>query len=161
MLPQVVTRPLDLHDDGVVKQAIEKSRRDDGIAEHLAPFGEATIGREAHRALFVARVDELEEEVAAAGNDRQIADLVDHQERRSSQEADTFAQRAFVLGLGQGCDDIGQRGKGHALAGLHGFYRRRRRQMAFSGAGRSEEMNDFRPIDELQFGEREDAIAVE
>ena len=33
------------------------------------------------RAFFVAGVDELEEQVAAAGRDRQVADLVDDEQR--------------------------------------------------------------------------------
>ena len=44
MLAQAIARPLDLDDDGVMEQAIEQSRRDDGIAEEFAPFGEAAVG---------------------------------------------------------------------------------------------------------------------
>lgn len=54
---------------------------DDGIAEHVTSFGEAAIGGEDHRALFVAGVDELEEQVAAARRDRKIADLIDDEQR--------------------------------------------------------------------------------
>lgn len=48
VLAQPVARPLDLDDDGVVQQPVEKSGGNDGVAEHLAPLGEATIGGEDH-----------------------------------------------------------------------------------------------------------------
>ena len=43
---QAVAGPLDLDDDGVVQEAIEERGGDDGIAEDLAPFGEAAVRRE-------------------------------------------------------------------------------------------------------------------
>ena len=75
MLAQAVAGALDLNDDGVVQQSVEQGRGDDGIAEHLAPFGEAAVGGEDHGAALVSDVDQLEEQVAAAGHDRQVADL--------------------------------------------------------------------------------------
>ena len=57
-------------------QAIEERVGDDGIAEDVAPLGEAAVGGEDHGALRVAGVDELEEQVGAAAGDRQVADLV-------------------------------------------------------------------------------------
>jgi hypothetical protein len=77
VLTQAITRALDLDDDGVMEKAIEQCGGDDGVAEDLAPFGKAAIGRQNHGAPFVAGIDELEEQIAAAGNDRQVTDLVD------------------------------------------------------------------------------------
>ena len=76
MLVQTVAGALDLNDDGVVQQSVEQGRGDDGIAEHLAPLGEAAVGGEDHGAALVSGVHQLEEQVAAAGHDRQVADLV-------------------------------------------------------------------------------------
>ena len=84
MLAQPIARALDLDDNGMVKQAVEQGRGDDGIAEELAPFGEAAVGGEDHGAFFVAGVDELEEQIAAAWHDRQVADFVDDEERRAA-----------------------------------------------------------------------------
>lgn len=61
MLTHAIAGPFDLDDDGMMEQPIQQRGGDDGIAEHLAPFGEAAIGREDHRALLVAGIDELEE----------------------------------------------------------------------------------------------------
>ena len=91
------------------------------IAEHLAPFGEAAVGGEDHGALLVSGIDELEEQIAAAGRDRQVSDLVDDQQRGSGQEADAFPELAFALGLGQRGDDVGERGEVDAAAGLDGL----------------------------------------
>ena len=71
MLAQAVAGAFDLDNDGVVQQAVQKRRGDHGIAEDLAPFGKAAVGGDHHGALFVTGVDELEEEVAAAGHDGQ------------------------------------------------------------------------------------------
>jgi hypothetical protein len=80
MLAHAITGPLDLNDDGVVEQPVEQGGGDNRIAEDVAPFGKAAVGGEDHRAFFVARVDELEEQIAAAGRDRQVADLVDDEQ---------------------------------------------------------------------------------
>ena len=44
VLAQAIARAFDLHDDGVVQQPVQKGRGDDGVAEHLAPLGEAAVG---------------------------------------------------------------------------------------------------------------------
>ena len=77
MLAEPIARPLDLDDDGVMEESVEQRRGDDRVAEDVAPFGEAAVGGEDHRTLFVAGIDQLEEQVATAGDDRQVADLVE------------------------------------------------------------------------------------
>ena len=88
VLAKSIACALHLHDDGVVQQSVQQGGRDDGVAEHLAPFGEAAVGGEDHGAALVAGVDQLEEQVAAAGNDRQVTDLVDYQQSEATVEAD-------------------------------------------------------------------------
>lgn len=56
MSPESVAGTLDLHDDCVAQQAVEQRGRDDGVAEHIAPFREAPVRRQDHRALFVAMI---------------------------------------------------------------------------------------------------------
>ena len=90
-----------MNDDGVVKQSVQQRRGDDRIAENLAPFGEAAIGGQDHRASLVAGVDQLEEQVAGAGADGEIADLIDDQQRGAAQEANALAQSPFAFGLGK------------------------------------------------------------
>jgi hypothetical protein len=57
VLAQPVAGAFDLDDDGVMQEPIEERRGDHGIAEHLAPLGEAPLGGQDHRAAFVAGVD--------------------------------------------------------------------------------------------------------
>lgn len=43
MLPQPIAGPFDLHDDGMMQQSVEQSRRDYGISEDIAPFCKAAV----------------------------------------------------------------------------------------------------------------------
>ena len=43
VLAPVIAGALDLNDDSVVEQPVEQRGGDDGIAEDLAPFGEAAV----------------------------------------------------------------------------------------------------------------------
>ncbi len=54
----------------MVNQPVEQRGGDDRVAEDLAPFGEAAVRSEDHGATLVASIDELEEQIFAAGNDR-------------------------------------------------------------------------------------------
>ena len=101
-----------------MEQAIEQSRCDDGIAEDLTPFGKAAVGCEDHCPFLVAGVDELEEQIAAAGHDGQITDFVDNQEGWSAEEADALLQAALAFGAGKCGDELGERREVDALAGL-------------------------------------------
>src|SRR6516164_8425280 len=76
VLAEPIARSLDLDNNGVVKQAIKQCCGDDGITKNLAPFGEAAVRSEDHRAFFIAGVDQLEEQIAAAGHDREVTNLV-------------------------------------------------------------------------------------
>ena len=95
-----VSKGADLDHHGVVQEPIEKGGGDDRIAEHLAPLGEAAVRGEDHRAFLVAGVYALEEQVGAAWRDREIPDLVDHEQGRSALIANSVAQLLIPLGLG-------------------------------------------------------------
>ncbi len=56
VLAEAVAGSLNLHHDGMVEQPVEEGGGDDGIAEHLTPFGKAAVGGEDHGAAFVAGV---------------------------------------------------------------------------------------------------------
>jgi hypothetical protein len=89
---QAVARALELRDDGMVQQPVEQRSGDDWVPEDLAPFGEAPVGGQDHRAFFVPRVDKLEQQIAAALDDGEVADFIDDQQRGAAVEADAFAQ---------------------------------------------------------------------
>jgi hypothetical protein len=137
VLAQAVAGALDLDDDGVVQEAIEERRGDDGIAEHFTPLREAAVGGEDHRAFLVAGVDQLEEQVGAAGGDRQVADLVDDEQARPGEEADLVAEAAVAFGAAERLDELGQRAAVDALAGLDRGDAETDGEVAFAGAGRT------------------------
>ena len=80
MFPQPVGVALDLDNDGMVQQAVEQRGGHDVIPKDSSPVPEAAIGCEDGGALLVAGVDQLEEQVGAAGFDRQVADLIDDEQ---------------------------------------------------------------------------------
>jgi hypothetical protein len=53
VLAEPVAGTLDLDDDGMVQQAIEQRRGDDGAAEDVAPFGEAAVRGQDHGTAFI------------------------------------------------------------------------------------------------------------
>jgi hypothetical protein len=69
MLAEPVAGALDLNDDGMVEQAIEQRRGDDGAAEDVAPFGKAAVRGQNHSAALVPGIYELKDQVAAPGDD--------------------------------------------------------------------------------------------
>src|SRR5258705_5255158 len=114
-----------------------------------------------HGAALVARVDELEEQVAATLNDWKVSDLVNDEERRPAQEPDPFAQLAFAFGLGQNAADVGKACKVDAAAGLHGLDPEDGGEMTLPRAGRPQEVDDLVALDEVELGERQDPVFVE
>src|SRR4029077_1755465 len=118
VLAESIAGALDLDDLGVVEQAIEQGGGDDLDAEDVAPFAEAAVGGEDHGAALVAGIDELEEQVGAAGGDRQVSDLVDDEQGVAGDEANALLELSFALGLGQRGDDVSQGSEVDALAGL-------------------------------------------
>ena len=63
MAAQAVAGALDLDNDSVMQELVDQCGRDDWIADDFAPFREPAVRSEDHGALFVASVDELEEQV--------------------------------------------------------------------------------------------------
>ena len=48
MTAETIAGALKAHDDGVVHKAVEQRGSDDGVAQHLAPFGKAAVGGQDH-----------------------------------------------------------------------------------------------------------------
>ena len=99
----------DVDDMAVVHKALDESRRHDLVAQHAAPVLETLVRRQHSRRLLVPGVDELEEERGAVLVDRQVADLVDHQQSRMGEHAQPPGQIAGGLGFGEGLDQPRER----------------------------------------------------
>ena len=84
VLAHAVAVAADVDEVAVVQEPVDERRGHDLVAEDLAPFLEALVGGEHGRGVFVAAGHELEEEHGAGAGDRQVADLVDDQQRRDA-----------------------------------------------------------------------------
>ena len=77
---QIRSRRICLDHDGMVQQAVQQGGGHDDVTKDSSPVPEAAIGGEDGGALLVAGIDQLEEQVGAAGFDRQVADLIDDEQ---------------------------------------------------------------------------------
>ena len=87
MRPESIAGAFDLNDDGVMQQPIQQSGGDHGVAEHVSPFGKASIGGENHGTFFVASTDQLKEQIGAFPGQWQVADLIDDEQRSAGIES--------------------------------------------------------------------------
>ena len=90
MFSEPVACAFDSDDDCVVEEPVEEGRRDDGVSEDVAPFGEASVRSGDHRAFFVSRIYDLEEQARSALRDGQISDFIDDEYGGPGEEADFF-----------------------------------------------------------------------
>ena len=119
--PESVACAFDPNDGGVVKQPVEDGRSDDGGSEEdVAPFGKASVRGEDHRAFFVSRIDDLEEEACAAPGDGDATDFVDDEKRGPREEADLLGELSLSFGFGEAAGEFGECRSVDALSGFDG-----------------------------------------
>ena len=110
VFPQAIGVALDIDDNGMVQQAVKQGGGHDVVAEDGSPVPAAAIGGKDGSALLVTGIDELEEQVGAAGFDGQVADLIDDKQGDPVNIAQARGEGAGAFGLGQGGDEFGQGG---------------------------------------------------
>jgi hypothetical protein len=142
MLAQPVAGTLDLNDHSVVQKSVQQGRRDDWITKNFPSLAETAIGGQDHGTLLIAGVDQLEEQIAGTSPDGEIADLINDEQRRAAEEADTFAQTSFTVGLGERVDDVGERREVDPAASADSLDAESCRQMTFAGTGLTNKMHD-------------------
>ena len=151
----------DSDDHCVVVEPVEEGRRDDGIAEDVAPFREASVRGGDHRAFFATRICDLEEQARAALRDGQATDFIDDEQRGPREEADFFGEPALPFGFCEAVGGFGERGFVDTLSGFDGGDAECGREVGLSCAGRSEEVGGFASPDEVELGQGGDSLAVE
>ena len=124
---------------GVVDEAVDQRGGDHGVAEDLAPGLEAAVAGDDDRAAFVAAGDEREEEVGGLAFEREVADLVDDDQRVALDAFELIVEGVAVLGGLEAVDPLLGGGERHAVAGLAGLDRQGDGQVRLAGAGRAEE----------------------
>ena len=161
MFPQPVGVAFDLDHDGMVQQAVQQRGGHDDVTEDGAPVPEAAIRGEDGGALLVAGIDQLEEQVGAAGLDRQVADFIDDEQGDPVDIAQARLEGTGAFGLGERGNEFGQGREIDALMGLDGVHTQGDGQVALADAGRAEQVDSLAAVDEAELGQGEDAVAVE
>ena len=93
-------------DFGVVDEPVDHGGGDDVVAEHFAPASEGFVGGDDQGGAFVAGGDELEEQVGGLGFERDVADLVDNQQRVAAEPDQLVLQASGVVGVGEPGDPL-------------------------------------------------------
>ena len=81
VLAHPVAAATDVDDVAVMQEPVDERCGHDLVAQDLAPLLEAFIRGQHSGCALIAPIDELEEEHGTGLADRQVADLVDDQER--------------------------------------------------------------------------------
>jgi hypothetical protein len=102
-------------DFGVVDEAVDHGGGDHVVTEHLAPPAERLVGRDDQAGPLVAGGDELEEQVRGLRLERDVADLVDDQQRVAAQPDELGLQPSGVVGLSEAGDPSGGGGEQDAV----------------------------------------------
>jgi hypothetical protein len=117
-------------------------------------------GDDQARALVAGR-DEAEHQVGGLGIERDIADLVDHEQRDERQAPQLCVERIVALGLGEPGDPLGGGRERDAVAGQAGANRDGDREMALAGAGRAQQDDVVLGVQEVELAEVLDDLAAD
>ncbi len=108
VMTHAVAVAADVDDMAVMQQPVDERSGHDLVTQDLAPLLEAFVGGQHSGCTLIAPVDELEEEHGSGLVDRQVADLVDDQERRIGEDLESASQLAGGLGFFERGDEISQ-----------------------------------------------------
>jgi hypothetical protein len=86
-----------------VDEPVDHRRGDDVVAEDLAQVENGLLLVTIKEGALVARRDEREHQVGGLGIERDVADLVDDDERQDAEPAQLGKIRSVVVGIGVGC----------------------------------------------------------
>src|ERR1700675_1898724 len=135
----------------MVEEAVEDGGGDGGVpVEDGCPLLEGFVGGQDYGSAFVARADDLEEEVGSVLVDGEVADLVEDQERWAEVFAQLGFEGAFGLGGAQGVDDVDGVGEENAHALLAGGITERGGEVGFAEADEPQEDDVGFVVDELE-----------
>ena len=161
VLAHPVAAAADVDDMAVMQQAIDERSGHDLVAQDLAPLLEAFIGGQHSGCALIAPVDELEEEHGAGLADRQVADLVDDQERRIGEDLEAASQLAGGLGFFERGDEVGQSAVVDSAPALSRGNGEADREMRLADARRAEEDHVLLTLQEAELVERVDLLALD
>ena len=97
-------------------KAVEQRRRHLGVAEHAGPFAEAQVGRDDDAGALVELAQQMEQQGAAGGAERQVAELVKDDEVGIGEPPGDLPRLSLKLLLFEGVDELNGREEPDALA---------------------------------------------
>jgi hypothetical protein len=101
-------------------------------------------------AAFVALTDDLEEEIGPGFIDREIAEFINHQNRRTEEFLEFVVEAVGDLGGGEAVDDVDGGDEAHRVAGGAGGMAEGGRQMRLTQANPADENHVGAGFDEAQ-----------
>ena len=102
------------------------------MVEDRGPLLEGAVRGNNDRPLFIAQLDDLEEQIGARLVNREIAEFVEDEQRGFGVFFEFRFETPSTLGGGQRVDDINGTGKEHRVALEAGGIAQRRRQVRFT-----------------------------
>src|SRR3954454_6989143 len=158
---QPVGVALEGEDLGVVDEAVDHGGGHDVVGEDLAPAPERLVAGADEGGAFVAGRDELEEQVRRLGLERDVADLVDDQQRVAAEADQLWLQSAGGVGVGEAGDPLAGGGERDPVPGLAGPDGQPDGQVGLAGARWAEEDHVLAGGDEVQGVQVGDEVAAQ
>src|SRR5215207_1260020 len=158
---EAVAVAFEREDLGVVDEPVDHRGGDDVVAEDLPPGAERLVGRDDQRRALVAAADEHEHQVRGLGIERDVADLVDDQQRDPLQSGELVIEAAVALRVGEHGDPFGGGAERDAVSGEAGADADRDRQMTFPGPRRAEQDEILAAGEEVELAEMQDLVAAD
>jgi hypothetical protein len=124
----------------VVQQPIQDGGGHDGVAEHAAPLGNRAVARHQHGATLVSPAHELEEQVRCVRLERQVAQLIHHQQLGLGEVDQLLLQTTLGMRPGQLRHQAGRRHEQRRVAAHDGLAAECHRQVRLAHARRSRDI---------------------
>jgi site-specific DNA recombinase len=138
---------------GVVDEPVDHRDGDGVVAEDLAPGRERLVRGDDQAGALVAARDEREHQVGGLGVERDVAHLVDHQQRDEGEPPEFLVEAVLALGLGEPGDPLGGGLEEDPVAGEAGPDPERDRDVGLAGAGRTEQDHVLAGVQEVELAE--------
>lgn len=127
-------------DVAVMGEPIQQGRGHLGIAENPSPFAEAQIGGDHHAGPLIELAEQVEQQGAPRGAERQVAKFVEDHDVQTAQPVGELSDLALRLLLLEGVDQLDGREEPHLLAMmLDRLNADRRGNMGLAGARTADE----------------------
>src|SRR6185437_2761365 len=148
VMPHSVAVAADVDDVTMMDEPVDQCRRHHLVAKDLPPFLKALVRGEYRRGVLVAATHELEEEHGPGVADREIADLVDDEQRGKAECLHPVQESARLTRLLERGDEIAQGAVVDAPPALGRGDRETEREVRLADARRPQKDHVFLSLEE-------------